>query len=119
MGLSTGKLLLSCRKYVVSCKQTEVPLSVPWDQSNKVGCCPLGAAAPWELLPPALPLPTPDLLPLPQVYLSYNNVSALKTLIAKANWALAREKEKVLNLPRHPKMLLTPKAWVPWGLGSG
>lgn len=30
---------LSCRKYVVSCKQTEVPLSVPWDQSNKVCAC--------------------------------------------------------------------------------
>uniref|UniRef100_A0A8C5NI67 Acyl-coenzyme A thioesterase 11 n=3 Tax=Passerellidae TaxID=1729112 RepID=A0A8C5NI67_JUNHY len=52
------------RKYVVSCKQTEVPLSVPWDHSNKV-------------------------------YLSYNNVSALKMLVANANWALAREKEKV------------------------
>lgn len=37
------------------------------------------------------------MLPLPQVYLSYNNVSALKMLVAKANWALAREKEKVLN----------------------
>lgn len=46
------------------------------------------------LLPP---LPAPDVLPLPQVYLSYNNVSALKTLVAKANWALAREKEEVLN----------------------
>lgn len=34
---SQGKLFLCCRKYVVSCKQTEVPLSVPWDQSNKVG----------------------------------------------------------------------------------
>ncbi|XP_074732071.1 acyl-coenzyme A thioesterase 11 isoform X5 [Strix uralensis] len=61
---SARKKIRLDRKYVVSCKQTEVPLSVPWDQSNKV-------------------------------YLSYNNVSALKTLIAKANWALAREKEKV------------------------
>ena len=43
------------------------------------------------------PLPAPDVLPLPQVYLSYNNVSALKTLVAKANWALAREQEKVPN----------------------
>uniref|UniRef100_A0A8D0FC15 Acyl-CoA thioesterase 11 n=1 Tax=Strix occidentalis caurina TaxID=311401 RepID=A0A8D0FC15_STROC len=59
---SARKKIRLDRKYVVSCKQTEVPLSVPWDQSNKV---------------------------------SYNNVSALKTLIAKANWALAREKEKV------------------------
>ncbi|NWR62084.1 ACO11 thioesterase, partial [Bucorvus abyssinicus] len=61
---SARKKIRLDRKYVVSCKQTEVPLSVPWDQSNKV-------------------------------YLSYNNVSALKTLVAKANWALAGEKEKV------------------------
>uniref|UniRef100_A0A8B9FNR6 Acyl-CoA thioesterase 11 n=1 Tax=Amazona collaria TaxID=241587 RepID=A0A8B9FNR6_9PSIT len=61
---SARKKIRLDRKYVVSCKQTEVPLSVPWDQSNKV-------------------------------YLSYNNVSALKMLVAKANWALAREKEKV------------------------
>ncbi|NWX12687.1 ACO11 thioesterase, partial [Aegotheles bennettii] len=61
---SARKKIRLDRKYVVSCKQTEVPLSVPWDQSNKV-------------------------------YLSYNNVSALKTLVAKANWTLAREKEKV------------------------
>ncbi|NWX37633.1 ACO11 thioesterase, partial [Notiomystis cincta] len=61
---SARKKIRLDRKYVVSCKQTEVPLSVPWDQSNKV-------------------------------YLSYNNVFALKMLVAKANWALAREKEKV------------------------
>ncbi|NXY60668.1 ACO11 thioesterase, partial [Callaeas wilsoni] len=61
---SARKKIRLDRKYVVSCKQTEVPLSVPWDQSNKV-------------------------------YLSYNNVSALKMLVAKANWVLAREKEKV------------------------
>ncbi|XP_062835671.1 acyl-coenzyme A thioesterase 11 isoform X1 [Anolis carolinensis] len=52
------------RKYVISCKHTEVPLSVPWDESNKV-------------------------------YLSFNNVTALKTLVAKANWVLASEREKV------------------------
>ncbi|XP_009698356.1 PREDICTED: acyl-coenzyme A thioesterase 11, partial [Cariama cristata] len=61
---SARKKIRLDRKYIVSCKQTEVPLSVPWDQSNKV-------------------------------YLSYNNVSALKMLVAKANWVLAREKEKV------------------------
>ncbi|NWY76878.1 ACO11 thioesterase, partial [Erithacus rubecula] len=61
---SARKKIRLDRKYVVSCKQTEVPLSVPWDHSNKV-------------------------------YLSYNNVSALKMLVAKANWTLAREKEKV------------------------
>ncbi|KAG8436864.1 hypothetical protein GDO86_007810 [Hymenochirus boettgeri] len=52
------------RKYVTSCKQSEVPISVPWDPSN-------------------------------QVYLSYNNVSALKMLVAKADWVLASEINKV------------------------
>uniref|UniRef100_H2ZVZ9 Acyl-CoA thioesterase 11 n=1 Tax=Latimeria chalumnae TaxID=7897 RepID=H2ZVZ9_LATCH len=52
------------RKYIISCKQTEVPLSVPWDPSN-------------------------------QVYLSYNNVSALKMLAAKTNWVLSSEQNKV------------------------
>ncbi|XP_062437949.1 acyl-coenzyme A thioesterase 11 isoform X2 [Rhea pennata] len=61
---SARKKIRLDRKYIVSCRQTEVPLSVPWDQSN-------------------------------QVYLSYNNVSALKTLVAKANWVLAQEKGKV------------------------
>uniref|UniRef100_A0A2D4LEY3 Acyl-coenzyme A thioesterase 11 n=1 Tax=Micrurus spixii TaxID=129469 RepID=A0A2D4LEY3_9SAUR len=54
---------IAARKYVITCKYTEVPLSVPWDQSNKV-------------------------------YLSYNNVTALKTLVAKANWELASERDK-------------------------
>uniref|UniRef100_A0A6I8QV04 Acyl-coenzyme A thioesterase 11 n=3 Tax=Xenopus tropicalis TaxID=8364 RepID=A0A6I8QV04_XENTR len=48
------------RKYVTSCKQSEVPLSVPWDPSN-------------------------------QIYLSYNNVSALKMLVSRADWVLASE----------------------------
>ncbi|KAJ6662562.1 hypothetical protein lerEdw1_011699, partial [Lerista edwardsae] len=61
---SARKKIRLDRKYVTSCKQTEVPLSVPWDQSNKV-------------------------------YLSYNNVTALKTLVAKANWVLASETDKV------------------------
>uniref|UniRef100_A0A8C9TXY1 Acyl-coenzyme A thioesterase 11 n=1 Tax=Scleropages formosus TaxID=113540 RepID=A0A8C9TXY1_SCLFO len=52
------------RKYIISCKQTEVPLSVPWEPSN-------------------------------QVYLSYNNVSALKMLAARTNWVLTSEKNKV------------------------
>ncbi|KAM6962875.1 acyl-coenzyme A thioesterase 11b [Aplochiton taeniatus] len=52
------------RKYIISCKQTEVPLSVPWDPSN-------------------------------QMYLSYNNVSALKLLAARNNWELSSEKNKV------------------------
>lgn len=52
------------RKYIISCKQTEVPLSVPWDPSN-------------------------------QVYLSYNNVSALKMIAAKNNWVLSSKKNNV------------------------
>ena len=28
--------MLVYRKYIFSCKQTEVPLSVPWDLSNQV-----------------------------------------------------------------------------------
>lgn len=54
---SARKKIRLDRKYIISCKQTEVPLSVPWDPSN-------------------------------QVYLSYNNVSALKILAAKQNWVL-------------------------------
>ncbi|XP_047225054.1 acyl-coenzyme A thioesterase 11-like [Girardinichthys multiradiatus] len=52
------------RKYIISRKQSEVPLSVPWDPRN-------------------------------QVYLSYNNVSALKMLAAKKNWRLSTEKDGV------------------------
>jgi len=48
-----GKSFLSRRKYVVSCKQTEVPLSVPWDQSNKVGAAPRGWSPPPA--PPSCP----------------------------------------------------------------
>lgn len=32
---------------------------------------------------------------LPQMYLSYNNVSALKLMDARSNWVLASEKHKV------------------------
>uniref|UniRef100_A0A8C5DAH7 Acyl-CoA thioesterase 11b n=1 Tax=Gouania willdenowi TaxID=441366 RepID=A0A8C5DAH7_GOUWI len=52
------------RKYIVSCKHTEVPVSVPWDPSN-------------------------------QMYLSYNNVSALKLMDTRNNWVLTSEKNKV------------------------
>uniref|UniRef100_A0A8D3BY58 Acyl-coenzyme A thioesterase 11 n=1 Tax=Scophthalmus maximus TaxID=52904 RepID=A0A8D3BY58_SCOMX len=52
------------RKYIISCKQTVVPLSVPWDPSN-------------------------------QMYLSYNNVSALKLMDTRNNWVLTSEKNKV------------------------
>ncbi|XP_034780206.1 acyl-coenzyme A thioesterase 11b isoform X1 [Acipenser ruthenus] len=52
------------RKYIFSCSQTEVPLSVPWDPSNRV-------------------------------YLSLNNVSALKILAAKRDWVLQYERNKV------------------------
>jgi len=33
-----------------------------------------------------------------QMYLSYNNVSALKMLAARTNWVLTSEKNKVDNL---------------------
>ncbi|XP_023195395.1 acyl-coenzyme A thioesterase 11 isoform X1 [Xiphophorus maculatus] len=52
------------RKYIISCKQTQVPLSVPWDPSN-------------------------------QMYLSYNNVSALKLMDTRNNWVLTSEKNNV------------------------
>uniref|UniRef100_A0A8D1CGI8 Acyl-coenzyme A thioesterase 11 n=1 Tax=Sus scrofa TaxID=9823 RepID=A0A8D1CGI8_PIG len=57
---SARKKIRLDRKYIVSCKQAEMPLSVPWDPSN-------------------------------QVYLSYNNVSSLKMLVAKDNWVLSSE----------------------------
>ncbi|XP_008303863.1 acyl-coenzyme A thioesterase 11-like [Stegastes partitus] len=63
------------RKYIISRKQAEVPLSVPWDPTN-------------------------------QVYLSYNNVSALKMLSARNNWRLSSEKDKVrLYTLEHKSML--------------
>ncbi|XP_072367456.1 acyl-coenzyme A thioesterase 11 isoform X1 [Scyliorhinus torazame] len=66
---SARKKIRLDRKYIISCKQTEVPLSVPWDPSN-------------------------------QVYLSYNNVSALKMLAAKQNWVLncTQNKAKLFTL---------------------
>ncbi|KAK2107326.1 Acyl-coenzyme A thioesterase 11 [Saguinus oedipus] len=70
---SARKKIRLDRKYIVSCKQTEVPLSVPWDPSN-------------------------------QVYLSYNNVSSLKMLVAKDNWVLSSEISQVAD-PTHPTFL--------------
>ncbi|XP_069794130.1 acyl-coenzyme A thioesterase 11-like isoform X2 [Narcine bancroftii] len=66
---SARKKMRLDRKYIISCKQTEVPLSVPWDPSN-------------------------------QVYLSYNNISALKVLAAKQNWVLncIQSKAKLFTL---------------------
>ncbi|XP_072505657.1 acyl-coenzyme A thioesterase 11 isoform X2 [Notamacropus eugenii] len=61
---SARKKMRLDRKYIVSCKQTEVPLSVPWDPSN-------------------------------QVYLSYNNVSSLKMLMARDAWVLTSEINKI------------------------
>ncbi|XP_064445149.1 acyl-coenzyme A thioesterase 11 isoform X2 [Mirounga angustirostris] len=61
---SARKKIRLDRKYIVSCKQGEMPLSVPWDPSN-------------------------------QVYLSYNNVSSLKMLVAKDNWVLSSEVNQV------------------------
>ncbi|XP_072429854.1 acyl-coenzyme A thioesterase 11 isoform X4 [Chiloscyllium punctatum] len=66
---SARKKIRLDRKYIISRKQTEVPLSVPWDPSN-------------------------------QVYLSYNNISALKMLAAKQNWVLncTQNKAKLFTL---------------------
>lgn len=63
------------RKYIISRKQTEGPLSVPWDPRN-------------------------------QVYLSYNNVSALKMLAARNNWRLSSEKDKVRLYTLEEKSML-------------
>ncbi|XP_015248607.1 PREDICTED: acyl-coenzyme A thioesterase 11-like [Cyprinodon variegatus] len=64
------------RKYIVSRKQNEVPLSVPWDPRN-------------------------------QVYLSYNNVSALKMLAARKNWRLSTERDKVRLYTLEQKSMLS------------
>ncbi|XP_069571940.1 acyl-coenzyme A thioesterase 11 isoform X1 [Brachyistius frenatus] len=64
------------RKYIISRKQCEVPLSVPWDPTN-------------------------------QVYLSYNNVSALKMLAARSNWRLSSEEDKVRLYTLEQKSMLS------------
>ncbi|XP_043989305.1 acyl-coenzyme A thioesterase 11-like [Gambusia affinis] len=64
------------RKYIISRKQSEGPLSVPWDPRN-------------------------------QVYLSYNNVSALKMLAARKNWRLSTEKDKVRLYTLEQKSMLS------------
>ncbi|KAM4551079.1 acyl-coenzyme A thioesterase 11-like isoform 2-T2 [Odontesthes bonariensis] len=64
------------RKYIISRKQSEVPLSVPWDPTN-------------------------------QVYLSFNNVSALKMLAAKNNWRLSTEKDEVCLYTVEQKSMLS------------
>ncbi|XP_054600429.1 acyl-coenzyme A thioesterase 11 isoform X2 [Nothobranchius furzeri] len=64
------------RKYIISRKQSEVPLSVPWDPRN-------------------------------QVYLSFNNVSALKTLAAKNSWRLSSEKDQVRLYTLEQKSVLS------------
>ncbi|XP_051929024.1 acyl-coenzyme A thioesterase 11b isoform X3 [Hippocampus zosterae] len=63
------------RKYIISCKQNEVPLSVPWDPSN-------------------------------QMYLSYNNVSALKLMDTINNWVLTSEKNKTVHAGGEPDAVL-------------
>ncbi|XP_034559117.1 acyl-coenzyme A thioesterase 11-like [Notolabrus celidotus] len=64
------------RKYIISRKQTEGPLSVPWDPRN-------------------------------QVYISYNNVSALKMLAARKKWRLSSEKDKVRLFTLEQKSILS------------
>uniref|UniRef100_H2SDX4 Acyl-CoA thioesterase 11 n=1 Tax=Takifugu rubripes TaxID=31033 RepID=H2SDX4_TAKRU len=64
------------RKYIISRKQCEVPLSVPWNPRN-------------------------------QVYLSYNNVSTLKTLASRKKWRLSSEKDKVRLYSLEEKTMLS------------
>ena len=90
------------RKYIITSKQTQVPLSVPWDQSNQV--LPFHVAN--RSSPSALcSLHVKQLCSnvnlgffAPQMYLSYNNVSALKLMAAKNNWVLTSEKNKVSDV---------------------
>ncbi|KAI4590921.1 hypothetical protein MJG53_001970 [Ovis ammon polii x Ovis aries] len=92
---------VEARKYIVSCKQAEMPLSVPWDPSNQVRPSAL-CGQPSDLLEP----PNPPFLEEPKgdrilclktglVCLSYNNVSSLKMLVAKDNWVLSSESNQV------------------------
>ncbi|CAG12353.1 unnamed protein product, partial [Tetraodon nigroviridis] len=67
------------RKYIISRKQCEVPLSVPWNPRNQAS----------------------------QVYLSYNNVSALKTLASQKKWRLSSEKDKVRLYSLEQKAMLS------------
>lgn len=91
------------RKYIISCKQTEVPLSVPWDPSNQVlaqlaAYCQCGLTFSTQ---PHCAKTFFSLMLLPQMYLSYNNVSALKLMDARSNWVLASEKHKVSMITWH------------------
>ncbi|KAI4828324.1 hypothetical protein KUCAC02_022421, partial [Chaenocephalus aceratus] len=62
--LPEGRFALTGLEYILSCKQAEVPVSVPWEPSN-------------------------------QMYLSFNNVTALKLMDTRNNWVLTSEKNKV------------------------
>uniref|UniRef100_A0A6I8NEP9 Acyl-CoA thioesterase 11 n=1 Tax=Ornithorhynchus anatinus TaxID=9258 RepID=A0A6I8NEP9_ORNAN len=66
--------------------QNGQPQTLPWIQPQAGD----GERRYREASPP-LPQPGWD----PQVYLSYNNVSALKMLMAKSNWTLASELNKI------------------------
>lgn len=79
------------RKYIISCKQTEVPLSVPWDPSNQVMSFQMNTHA----LNTAMTVVLKSLSLFVQMYLSYNNVSALKLMDTRNNWVLTSEKNKV------------------------
>ncbi|XP_069367197.1 acyl-coenzyme A thioesterase 11-like isoform X1 [Paralichthys olivaceus] len=114
------------RKYIISRKQGEVPLSVPWDPRNQSpsrpgfpGCS--GAAggageatATWLapasgdwLTTSAKDLPSMVSIASILVYLSYNNVSALKMLTARNNWRLSTEKDKVRLYTLEEKSMLS------------
>uniref|UniRef100_A0A665URG4 Acyl-CoA thioesterase 11b n=1 Tax=Echeneis naucrates TaxID=173247 RepID=A0A665URG4_ECHNA len=77
-----------CRKYIISSKHTEVPLSVPWDSSN-------------------------------QMYLSYNNVSALKLMDTRNNWILTSEKNKVRLYTLEENQMLSFKVEMHVSVGAG
>ncbi|XP_029355103.1 acyl-coenzyme A thioesterase 11b isoform X3 [Echeneis naucrates] len=76
------------RKYIISSKHTEVPLSVPWDSSN-------------------------------QMYLSYNNVSALKLMDTRNNWILTSEKNKVRLYTLEENQMLSFKVEMHVSVGAG
>lgn len=113
--LSSLPLFCFYRKYIISRKQSEVPLSVPWDPRNQVRSPLVVRDTPFQGLTVAVfrgftwyhlfRVHTYILIFIRcilyilcvcfQVYLSYNNVSALKTLAARKNWRLTTEKDKV------------------------
>ncbi|XP_018551447.1 acyl-coenzyme A thioesterase 11 isoform X2 [Lates calcarifer] len=84
------------RKYIISRTQGEAPLSVPWDPTNQVFVC-------YCICMFCVCV----CVCVFQVYLSYNNVSALKMLAAQNNWRLSSEKDKVHLYTLEQKSMLS------------